>query len=64
MTQFEYYISHSCEGYRAKVTVEWSITDEKDSLHMDKAEEIADNAITSIAAVPRLIVQVMRGFSK
>lgn len=59
----EFFQSHECSGYRAKVTVEWSDPEDIELLpeRAASAEEIADEVITTLAPKPLEIVQAMLG---
>lgn len=62
-----FYQSHTCDGFRAKITIEWDIPKDIDETTIRNrlfgAEDIAD-AILAFAG-PRMIhmVQTMRGYS-
>jgi len=64
----EYYQTHVCEGYRAKVTIEWSMPDTVDAdllpaWRKEVAEEIADSILAFSGKKIRDMVQAMRGYT-
>lgn len=61
--------SHECGGYRAKITIEWSVPNRVDpeqlpAWRMLTAEEIASKALAFGAPLLPDIVQAMRGYTK
>lgn len=62
-----FYQSHSCEGFRAKVTIEWDIPETSDETvirhRIEAAEDIADSILRFSGNKMRDMVQVMRGFT-
>lgn len=61
-----FYQSHECEGFRAKVTIEWSMPVDGDLLpawRAETAEDIADSILAFSGRKMRDMVQAMRGFS-
>lgn len=67
MTQRTFYQSHECEGFRAKVTIEWDIpatADETTIKHrVQNAEDIADQILGFAGKRMRHMVQAMRGIT-
>lgn len=64
-----FYQSHECAGFRAKVTIEWSMPEEIDpdllpAWRHDTAEEIADSILAFSGKKMRDMVQAMRGYTK
>lgn len=58
-----FYQSHECDGYRAKVTIEWSFPrDTEPSWRSLEAEDIADAIMAHSGPKMRDMVQVMRGY--
>lgn len=59
----EFFQMHQCNGYRAKVTVEWSAPDNIELMpeRAANAEEIAADVIATLAPKPLAIVQAMLG---
>jgi hypothetical protein len=62
----DFYQSHECEGYRAKILIEWSTPDNilleiLPPWRMREAEEIADSIMGFAGPKIRDIVQRMRG---
>lgn len=62
-----FYQSHSCGGFSAKVTIEWSIPEQVDETslpewRMQDAEDIADNILAFAGKRMRDMVQAMRGY--
>lgn len=63
-----FYQSHQCEGYHAKVTIEWTTPKdvEGDLLppwRMQTAEDLADLILQFSGPKMRDMVQAMRGFT-
>jgi hypothetical protein len=63
-----FYQSHECEGFRAKVTIEWSMPDTVDGDLLPKwrtetAEDIADSILAFSGRKMRHMVQAMRGYT-
>ncbi len=59
-----YYQSYSCDGFNAKITIEWSFPLEKESYietNLCKAERIADIILSDNGQKMREMVQTMRG---
>ncbi len=56
-----FYQMHSCEGYSAKVTVEWQAPGTINGEYAHDAEDVADEVFAKIGARARDIVQAMRG---
>lgn len=62
-----FYQSHECEGFRAKVTIEWSEPSDDDlefqpAWRAQETEDIADSILSFSGRKMREMVQVMRGF--
>jgi hypothetical protein len=58
-----FYQSHECEGYRAKITIEWEFPHEIEPAWRSlEAEEIADAILRYSGPKMRDMVQVMRGY--
>jgi hypothetical protein len=62
-----FYQSHQCEGFRAKVVIEWSEPSDDDlefqpAWRAADAEEIADEILAFSGPRMRDMVQAMRGF--
>lgn len=58
-----FYQSHECDGYRAKVTIEWSFpSDIEPSWRSLEAEDIADSILSFSGKKMRDMVQAMRGY--
>lgn len=60
----EFWQSHDCSGYRAKISIEWETPRGVDELAGDRqadAEVIADQALAALARKPLEIVQAMMG---
>lgn len=66
MSQRMFYQSHSCEGFNARVTIEWNIpqtVDETVIAHrIAGAEDIADSILEFAGSKMRDMVQTMRGY--
>ena len=67
MINKSFYQSHECEGFRAKVTIEWSIPEHIEETNlpqwrMEDALNTADNILSYAAPKIRNMVQSMRGF--
>lgn len=62
-----YYQSHECEGFRAKITIEWDIPKKVDETaipgRIAAAEDIADSILAFSGKKMRDMVQSMRGYS-
>lgn len=62
-----FYQSHECEGFRAKVTIEWDIPKKIDETAIPNriavAEDIADAILAFSGKRMRDMVQAMRGYS-
>jgi hypothetical protein len=62
-----YYFTHSCEGFSAKVTIEWDIPKKVDETvirnRIANAEDIADSIMGFAGRRVRDMVQVMRGYT-
>ena len=60
-----YYQSYFCDGYTAKVTIEWSypLNLSENSQALKDAEEIADKIMSYSAPLIRPLVQKMRGYT-
>lgn len=68
MGELTFYQSHQCEGYHAKVTIEWSTPKdvEADLLpasRMQNAEAIAESTLTFSGPRMRDMVRAMRGYA-
>lgn len=67
MSKRVFYQSHSCEGFSARVTIEWDIPPTSDEsvigARIAAAEEIADDILRSSGGKMRDMVQIMRGRS-
>jgi len=66
MSTRTFYQSHECEGFRAKVTIEWSMPTDVDPDHLpawraQTAEDIADSVLAFSGRRMRQMVQAMRG---
>ncbi len=64
MTARTFYQSHECEGFRAKVTIEWDIPEMHETVmnyRLDAAEDIADQIMAFAGKRMRDMVQTMRG---
>ena len=63
-----FYQSHECAGFRAKVTIEWSMPEDVDfdrlpSWRTGTAEDIADSILAFSGRKMRDMVQAMRGYA-
>jgi hypothetical protein len=63
-----FYQSHECQGFRAKVTIEWSMPETVDAdllpaWRTEAAEDIADSILAFSGRKMRDMVQAMRGYS-
>jgi hypothetical protein len=67
MTKRTFYQSHSCEGFSARVTIEWDIPEKVDETaipgRLAEAEDIADEILKFSGNKMRDMVQTMRGYS-
>jgi hypothetical protein len=68
MSERIFYQSHQCEGYHAKVTIEWSMPKgvDGDLLPVSRtqdAEAIADSILAFSGPKMRDMVQIMRGYT-
>lgn len=61
MSNRSFYQSHECEGFRAKVTIEWDIPPTADERRLTEAEDIADSILAFSGKKMRDMVQAMRG---
>lgn len=63
---WSFYQSHECEGFRAKVTIEWDIPKKIDETAIPGriaiAEDIADEVLAFSGKRIRDMVQAMRGY--
>ena len=64
----EFHQIHECEGYRAKVTIEWSMPAHIDgdllpAWRKEYAEQIADSILAFSGKQMRDMVQAMRGYT-
>lgn len=62
-----FYQSHECEGFRAKVTIEWSMPEKLDPdllppWREEMATDIADGILAFSGRRMRQMVQAMRGY--
>jgi hypothetical protein len=60
----EYWQSHDCSGYRARISVVWETPNDVESLadpHNVAAEKIAEDVLAALAPKPLEIVQAMMG---
>jgi hypothetical protein len=63
-----FFQSHECAGYRAKVTIEWSMPKDVDAdllpaWRTSTAEDIADSVLAFSGRKMRDMVQAMRGYT-
>jgi hypothetical protein len=67
MSNRTYFQSHSCEGFSARVTIEWDIPPTSDetviAARIAAAEDIADQILAAAGGKVRDMVQTMRGYS-
>jgi hypothetical protein len=65
MSKRTFYQTHSCEGFSAKVTIEWDIPPTSDEIairaRIAAAEDIADDILKMAGGKMRDMVQTMRG---
>lgn len=63
MAKDSFWQSHDCNGYRAKVTIEWEWPDGEVASQgwLNRAEEIAEEAFSKSGPSVRLIVLAMQG---
>lgn len=62
----EFYQSHECGRYRAKVTVEWEFPDDAPELTpnwVESGEAVAESALEAVGHKAREIVEALRGRS-
>lgn len=60
----EFWQTHDCSGYRAKISIEWETPRGVEELAGDRgaqAEEIATEVLAKLAPKPLEIVQAMMG---
>lgn len=59
----KFWQSHNCNGYRAEITIEWSVPEGVELLpeRAAAAEEIADESLSVLARRPFELVQAMQG---
>lgn len=58
-----FYQSHECDGYSAKIIIEWSFPDKLEpSWRSFEAEEVADKILANAGPKMRDMVQIMRGY--
>ena len=55
-----YYQSHECQGYRARVTIEWEIPDDHPKERLILAEPVADEILNYAGPRMKEIVAKMR----
>ncbi len=67
MSNRTFYQSHECEGFRAKITIEWDIPPKVEETAIARriavAEDIADAILAFSGKRMRDMVQIMRGMS-
>src|SRR6185312_12212956 len=67
MSNKQFYQSHECDGFRARVTIEWSIPERVDETtirhRIQDAEDIAEQILGFAAHRVRNMVQAMRGIT-
>lgn len=60
----EFWQSHDCSGYRARISIEWDTPRDVEELAGDRAaraEEIAADVLAALGPKPFEIVQAMMG---